>query len=169
MEVDLRVEIPPQIPLQPLSCSRLWLSWTGRVPGCSQSEPSQQRLDRHHLALSVVRFSSFSTAEKPLGRDLVLWSRSCQRVFIVIGEAFQRKRLRYADLAAVCIGVASGDGLQKLRSQFFHKAPKGGRQASEDRPNVRQLKNFPLQSVPMAETQRCNISQWWANLGRGVF
>lgn len=41
--------------------------------------------------------------------DLVLWSRSCQRVFIVeltvpwedaIGEAYERKRLRYADLAA---------------------------------------------------------------------
>lgn len=154
MEVDLRVEIPPQIPLQPLSCSRLWLSWTGRVPGCSQSEPSQQRLGRHHLALSVVWFSSFSTAEKPLGRDLVLWSRSCQRVFIVeltvpwedvIGEAFQRKRLRCADLAAVCIGVASGGGLQRLRSQFHRKAPKGGRQASEDRPKGRQLKNLPLQ------------------------
>ena len=45
--------------------------------------------------------------------DLVLWSKSCQRVFIVeltvpwedaIDEAFERKRLRYANLAAEAEG-----------------------------------------------------------------
>ncbi|TWW81830.1 hypothetical protein D4764_01G0016450 [Takifugu flavidus] len=46
-------------------------------------------------------------------RDLVLWSKSCRRVFIVeltvpweeaIGEAYERKRLRYANLAAEAEG-----------------------------------------------------------------
>ncbi|TWW54580.1 hypothetical protein D4764_0274410 [Takifugu flavidus] len=45
--------------------------------------------------------------------DLVLWSKSCRRVFIVeltvpweeaIGEAYERKRLRYANLAAEAEG-----------------------------------------------------------------
>ncbi|TWW62702.1 hypothetical protein D4764_04G0013490 [Takifugu flavidus] len=45
--------------------------------------------------------------------DLVLWSKSCRRVFIVeltvpweeaIGEAYERKRLHYANLAAEAEG-----------------------------------------------------------------
>lgn len=45
MEVDLRVENPPQIPLQPLSCSRLWLSWTKSprmLPVRAQSAEARQ-------------------------------------------------------------------------------------------------------------------------------
>ena len=71
--------------------------------------------------------------------DLVLWSESSQRVFIVeltvpwedtIEEAFERKRLRYANLAAEAEGrgwkregVASWGGLQRLCGQVVNKVP----------------------------------------------
>lgn len=70
--------------------------------------------------------------------DLVLWSKSCQSVFIIeltrmkdsIDEAFKRTRLRYVSLAAEARGgrlerkgASSGSGLQGVCCQFHCNTP----------------------------------------------
>ncbi|KAK0148024.1 hypothetical protein N1851_012273 [Merluccius polli] len=105
--------------------------------------------------------------------DLVLWSKTCRRVFIMeltvpweeaIDEAFERKQLRYVNLTAE---AEDQDWLQGLRSQFNLKATKRGwnkRTGSvEDHQRARNCcgKKQPL-AVAEAEGDGmgCQVTSW---------